>query len=280
MAPPTPDRRSPSRRRRARHSGPRDRGLGTESRRTAGRPRRPGRWVARWAARGSASCWCCCRCAAPPRQPGTPLRVRRRTARLPSLAPWRACGGAHPTSRAGPAAARARASSTSTRRRRGCRAEDASGSRTWSSRRPGRTCGSARGRTATSRRSAPTTPAGGSTSTTPTGGPGATRRSSTRMLEFGKALSKAREQVLGRPRRRGDAAGAGLRGRRTAARPRLLPDRQRRVRRGERQLRPDHARAAARAPRRARRWSSTSSASPGSSTGSRSTTRRRSRRSR
>ena len=34
-------------------------------------------------------------------------------------------------------------------------------------------------RTATSRRSAPTTPGGGSTSTTPSGGPGATRRSST-----------------------------------------------------------------------------------------------------
>ena len=67
-----------------------------------------------------------------------------------------------------------------------------------------------------------------------------------RMLLFGKALAKARERVLARPRPRGHAAGAGLRGRRAAARPRLLPDRQRRVRRRERLLRPHHARAAAR----------------------------------
>ena len=51
----------------------------------------------------------------------------------------------------------------------------------------------------------------------------------------------------GRPRHRGDEPGPGLRGRRTAARPRLLPDRQRRVRRRERQLRADHAAAPARA---------------------------------
>ena len=50
-----------------------------------------------------------------------------------------------------------------------------------------------------------------------------------------------------RPRSRGDAAGAGVRGRRPAARPGLLPDRQRRVRRRQRLVRPDHAGAAARA---------------------------------
>ena len=53
----------------------------------------------------------------------------------------------------------------------------------------------------------------------------------------------------GRPRRRGDDEGACVRGRRTAARPRVLPDRQRRLRGGEQQLRADHARAAARPAR-------------------------------
>ena len=72
-----------------------------------------------------------------------------------------------------------------------------------------------------------------------------------RMLTFGQALSKAREQVLVDLGTEGMTPGARLRGRRTAARPRLLPDRQRRLRRGERQLRADHARAAARARARA-----------------------------
>ena len=76
----------------------------------------------------------------------------------------------------------------------------------------------------------------------------------------------------GRPRHRGDEPGPRLRGRRTAARPRLLPDRQRRVRRGERQLRAHHPRSGSTCASRARRWSSTSSASPGSSTASPSTT--------
>ena len=52
------------------------------------------------------------------------------------------------------------------------------------------------------------------------------------------------------PRARGDAASARRRGRRPAARPGLLPDRQRRLRRRQRLLRPHHARAAPR-PRRA-----------------------------
>ena len=69
-----------------------------------------------------------------------------------------------------------------------------------------------------------------------------------RMLEFGRALVRARERVLVDLGTRGDAAGARLRGRRTAARPGLLPDRQRRVRRRARQLRADHAGAAARTP--------------------------------
>ena len=50
----------------------------------------------------------------------------------------------------------------------------------------------------------------------------------------------------GRPRHRGHEPGPRLCRRRTAARPRLLPDRQRRVRRGERELRTHHAPAAAR----------------------------------
>ena len=69
-----------------------------------------------------------------------------------------------------------------------------------------------------------------------------------RVLDFGKALSRARERVLDRPRHRGDVAGARVRRRRTPARPRLLPDRQRRLRRQQRQLRADHAGAPARAP--------------------------------
>ena len=51
-------------------------------------------------------------------------------------------------------------------------------------------------RTGTCRPSAPTTPAGGSTSTTRTGGPGGTRRSSTGCWSFGKALTRARELVV------------------------------------------------------------------------------------
>ncbi len=50
-----------------------------------------------------------------------------------------------------------------------------------------------------------------------------------------------------RPGARGDAAGAGGRGRRTAAGPGVLPDRQRRVRRQQRQLRAHHAGEAPRA---------------------------------
>ena len=69
-----------------------------------------------------------------------------------------------------------------------------------------------------------------------------------RMLDFGKALARARELVRHRPGPRGHAAGARLRGGRAAAGPRLLPDRQRRVRRRERQLRADHAGAPPRAP--------------------------------
>ena len=51
----------------------------------------------------------------------------------------------------------------------------------------------------------------------------------------------------GRPRHRGHEPGPRLRRRRPPPRPRLLPDRQRRVRRGERQLRAHHAAAPARA---------------------------------
>ena len=55
--------------------------------------------------------------------------MRSTTARLASVAPWRGCGGAHRTSRAGAAAAPARGSSTSTRPAYGCRPTTSSGSR-------------------------------------------------------------------------------------------------------------------------------------------------------
>ena len=61
------------------------------------------------------------------------------------------------------------------------------------------------------------------------------------------------------PRRPGharDAAGAGVRGRRPAARPRLLPDRQRRLRRREQQLRPDHPASAGTCAGARTRWCS------------------------
>ena len=70
-----------------------------------------------------------------------------------------------------------------------------------------------------------------------------------KMLTFGKALSKAREQVLV------DLGAEGMTQERACAVAvrlldlGLLPDRQRGVRRGEQQLRADHARTPARAPR-------------------------------
>ena len=73
-----------------------------------------------------------------------------------------------------------------------------------------------------------------------------------RMLLFGKALEQGARAGAARPRAGGDAARACVRGRGAAARPRLLPDRQRRLRRRERQLRADHAGAPARAPAPAR----------------------------
>ena len=71
-----------------------------------------------------------------------------------------------------------------------------SAARTWSSRRPGTTCGSRRTPTATSRRSAPTTPVAGSTSTTRTGARSRDAAKFARIIDFGKALSRARERVL------------------------------------------------------------------------------------
>ena len=50
-----------------------------------------------------------------------------------------------------------------------------------------------------------------------------------RVLQFGKALSRARERVLTDLGTEGMDADARLRGRRTPARPGLLPDRQRRL---------------------------------------------------
>ena len=64
-----------------------------------------------------------------------------------------------------------------------------------------------------------------------TGAAGGTRRSSSGCCVRQGAVEGARAGAH-RPRRRGDDAGARLRGRRTAARPGLLPDRQRRLRRG------------------------------------------------
>ena len=70
-----------------------------------------------------------------------------------------------------------------------------------------------------------------------------------KMVDVREGAVEGPRAGAGRPRRRGDDAGACVRGRRTAARPRVLPDRQRRLRRGEQQLRAHHARAAARPAR-------------------------------
>ena len=60
-----------------------------------------------------------------------------------------------------------------------------------------------------------------------------------RMLEFGRALPRLRELVTSRHlRRRGPDPGARACRRRPTARPRLLPDRRRDLRRGERHVRP------------------------------------------
>ena len=83
--------------------------------------------------------------------------------------------------------------------------------------------------------------AASSTSTTPTGAPGATPRSSTRCSTSPRTCPPLREQRRRRPgvrRRAHPRARAGLRG--AAARPRLLPDRHRGVRRDQRELRPGH----------------------------------------
>ena len=69
-----------------------------------------------------------------------------------------------------------------------------------------------------------------------------------RVLELRPGAVQGARAGADRPRHARAWRGAGLRGRRTAAGPGLLPDRQRRLRRGERQLRPDHPRAPARAP--------------------------------
>ena len=93
------------------------------------------------------------------------------------------------------------------------------------SRPPGRTCGSARPRTATSRRSEPTPRAGGSTSTTRSGGRSATRPSSTVCSRLAAAAPQgAQRRCVERSRGTGMPA-SGCSRQRTPARSRLLPDR-------------------------------------------------------
>ena len=87
-----------------------------------------------------------------------------------------------------------------------------------------------------------------------------------RILGFGKALSKARERVLADIGAEGMSQERGVRGRRTPARPRLLPDRQRRLHRHQRLLRPHHDAAGARHRGTGTGCGSASPASPGSST--------------
>ena len=71
-----------------------------------------------------------------------------------------------------------------------------------------------------------------------------------RVLGFGRALSRARERVLTDLGTSGMSCERACARRRTPARPRLLPDRQRRVRRQARQLRAHHAGASPRPPAR------------------------------
>ena len=128
-----------------------------------------------------------------------------------------------------------------------------SGSARSSSRPRGRTSGSAPGRTATSRRSAPTRAGGSSTATTTAGASIATARSSN-----GCSSLRARCRTSARPPSadlRGRRADARARARRRGppARPRLLPDRERGICRGERDVRPrDDGEAARAAPARQR----------------------------
>ena len=113
-----------------------------------------------------------------------------------------------------------------------------SASASCASRPPGRTSGSARTPTATSRRRASTPPAASSTATTRPGASGATRRSSTTCSRFARALPRC---ASGSTADLGDRdaldARARARLRRAAARPRLLPHRHRGVRGRERELR-------------------------------------------
>ena len=104
--------------------------------------------------------------------------------------------------------------------------------------------GSARIRSGTSRRPAWTRGGASNTATTTSGGSGATARSSPQCSISRRSLPKLRDQVERDLRRRNDLPRAGARLRRQAARPRLLPDRFRGLRRGERDLRDcDHAEA-------------------------------------
>ena len=159
---------------------------------------------------------------------------------------WSDSGAAAPTGRGGPVAARARVSSTSTPTAGACRADDAQRVKdlvippawqdVWVCPWPNGHL-QAVGTDDAGRRQYLYHP------------DWRTRRDGEKfqkMLTFGKALSKAREQVLVDLGAEGMTRGARVRGRRTAARPRVLPDRQRRLRRGEPELRADHAGAAAR----------------------------------
>ena len=104
-----------------------------------------------------------------------------------------------------------------------------------------------------------------STATTTSGASGATARSSTRCSTSRRSLPKLREQVDRDLREAEHLPRAGARLRRPAARPRLLPDRLRGLRRGERDLR---AGDDAEAPRhRQRRDGSSSTTRPRAASG-------------
>ena len=157
------------------------------------------------------------------------------------------------------------------RRPRGARHASAS----WGSRRPGRTSGSARIRTATSRPPASTRPAASSTCTTSAGARGATPRSSTTWSRFAHALPRP-------ARARGRAISTAT----SSTRERVLACAVRLLDRGffrigsedyaesERELRPgDDAQAARHARPASARWSSTTPPRAASGACSRSSTR-------
>ena len=185
------------------------------------------------------------------------LDVVHRADRRARRKPARACGSPHrgrpgrwhgggrsprstATGRASVADGPARASPTGTASSASPTPRSSTASGHWRSRRRGRTCGSARTRSATSRPPASTPKAGASTATTSSGKRIGPQEKFERIVRFAGELPALRAQVDKDLRRTAcPGAGAGLCG--PPARGRLLPDRRGRLRRRERLLRPgDH----------------------------------------